>query len=129
MSEANVTKPAAAEPAARNDKHYLVPAVDVVEDAGGITLYADLPGVTKEGLNLHVDGDTLTIEGNIALALAEGAVATHVEVNAQNYRRAFTLSRELDADKVQASFEAGVLQLRVPKAEHAQPRKVEIQVG
>lgn len=129
MSAANVNQPAVAEPSGRNDKHYLVPPVDVVEDAGGITLYADLPGVAKEGLNLQVDGDTLTIEGSIALALAEGAVASHVEVNAQHYRRAFTLSRELDADKVQASFEAGVLKLRIPKAEHAQARKVEIQVA
>ncbi|CAM4159670.1 Hsp20/alpha crystallin family protein [Kerstersia similis] len=129
MSETKVTQSAETESAVRNERHYLVPPVDVVEDASGITLYADLPGVNKDGLNLQVDGDTLTIEGSIALALAEGAVATHVEVNAQHYRRAFTLSRELDADKVQASFDAGVLRLRIPKAEHAQPRKVEIQVA
>lgn len=129
MSETKVTQPVETESAVRNERHYLVPPVDVVEDASGITLYADLPGVNKDGLNLQVDGDTLTIEGSIALALAEGAVATHVEVNAQHYRRAFTLSRELDADKVQASFDAGVLRLRIPKAEHAQPRKVEIQVA
>lgn len=129
MSETKVTQSAETESAVHNERHYLVPPVDVVEDASGITLYADLPGVNKDGLNLQVDGDTLTIEGSIALALAEGAVATHVEVNAQHYRRAFTLSRELDADKVQASFDAGVLRLRIPKAEHAQPRKVEIQVA
>ena len=70
----------------------LLPAVDVIEDTGGITLYADLPGVPKEKLNLHVEADTLTIEGEISLAVPEGMEATHVEVTLPRYRRVFTLS-------------------------------------
>ncbi|HEX6735561.1 MAG TPA: Hsp20/alpha crystallin family protein [Azonexus sp.] len=107
----------------------LVPPVDVIEDTGGITLYADLPGVPKERLSLHIDADTLTIEGELGLPLPEGIESTHAEVGLPRYRRSFTLSRELDADKVSASFDNGVLCLRIPKAEHALPRKIEVAVA
>lgn len=107
----------------------LVPPVDVIEDTAGITLYADLPGVPKERLSLHVESDTLTIEGEIALPVPEGMESTHAEVSLPRYRRTFTLSRELDADKVSAEFVQGVLKLRIPKAEHALPRKIEIAVA
>ena len=107
----------------------LLPPVDVIEDAGGITLYADLPGVPKERLNLHVEGDTLSIEGELALPVPEGMEATHAEVKLPRYRRVFTLSRELDPNKVEAKFEHGVLTLRIPKAEHAQPKRIEVQIA
>lgn len=107
----------------------LMPPVDVFEDAAGITLYADLPGVPKENLNLQVDDDTLTIEGEIALALPVEMEASHREIGLSRYRRVFTLSRELDREKVAAEFNQGVLKLRIPKAEHAQPRKIEVKVA
>jgi HSP20 family protein len=106
----------------------LLPAVDVIEDASGITLYADLPGVPKDRLHLQVEADTLTIEGEIDLAMPEGMESTHAEVSLPRYRRVFTLSKELDSTKVGAEFSQGVLKLRIPKAEHAQPRKVEVKV-
>jgi HSP20 family molecular chaperone IbpA len=106
----------------------LLPPVDVFEDAAGITLYADLPGVPKDRLNLQVEADTLTIEGEVALDMPEGMEASHAEISLPRYRRVFTLSKELDADKVAAEFAHGVLKLRIPKAEHAQPRRVEIKV-
>lgn len=120
-----VTKPAETP---RNEAA-LMPPVDVIEDASGITLYADLPGVPKDRLSLQVEADTLTIEGEVALDIAEGMEATHAEMSVPRYRRVFTLSRELDTDKVSAEFNHGVLKLRIPKAEHAQPRKVEIRVS
>lgn len=106
----------------------LMPPVDVVEDASGITLYADLPGVPKDRLNLHVEAETLTIEGEIALDLPQGMESTHAEIGLPRYRRVFSLSKELDPDKVTAELVQGVLTLRIPKAEHAQPRRVEIKV-
>jgi HSP20 family molecular chaperone IbpA len=107
----------------------LLPPVDVVEDSAGITLYADLPGVTKDQLNLRVEAETLTIEGQLSLALPEGMEASHAEVSLPRYRRVFTLSRELDTDKVSAEFNQGVLTLRIPKTEQAQPRKIAIDVA
>ena len=82
----------------------MMPPVDVIEDAAGITLYADLPGVPKDRLNLQVEADTLTIEGEVVLDLPEGMEASHAEVSLPRYRRVFTLSKELDADKVNAEF-------------------------
>ncbi|HNH90664.1 MAG TPA: Hsp20/alpha crystallin family protein [Thiobacillaceae bacterium] len=107
----------------------LMPPVDVIEDAGGITLYADLPGVPKDRLHIQVEADTLTLEGEIVLTVPEGMDATHAEVGLPRYRRVFTLSKELDADQVAAEFNQGVLKLRIPKAAHLQPRRVEIQVA
>jgi HSP20 family molecular chaperone IbpA len=107
----------------------VLPPVDVIEDATGITLYADLPGVSKEQLNLRVEADTLTIEGEVGLTTPEGLQASHAEVSVPRYRRVFTLSKELDPEKIAAELTHGVLKLRIPKAEHAQPRKVQIRVN
>ncbi len=107
----------------------VLPPVDVIEDATGITLYADLPGVPKDKLNLRVEADTLTIEGEVGLATPEGLQASHAEVQVPRYRRVFTLSKELDAEKIAAELANGVLKLRIPKAEHAQPRKIAIKVS
>lgn len=106
----------------------LLPPVDVIEDATGITLYADLPGVPKEKLNLQLEAGSLTIEGEVALNTPEGMESSHAEVRLPRYRRVFSLSRELDSEKAAAEFAHGVLKLRIPKAEHAQPRKIEIKV-
>ena len=107
----------------------VLPPVDVIEDATGITLYADLPGVGKEQLNLRVEADTLTIEGDVGLTTPEGMQASHAEVSVPRYRRVFSLSKELDPEKIVAELAHGVLKLRIPKAEHAQPRKVQIRVN
>lgn len=107
----------------------LLPPVDVLEDAQGITLYADLPGVPRDQLNLRVDGDQLIIEAEMKLDLPEGLRSGHAEVTRQHYRRAFTLSKELDAQQVSADLTHGVLRVRLPKAAHAQPRKIEVRVG
>ena len=125
----NDTTPIARQGANAPAESALLPAVDVIEDASGITLFADLPGVPREKLNLHVEADTLTIEGEIALATPEGMEATHVEVALPRYRRVFTLSKELDAGQVSAELNHGVLKLRIPKAEHAQPRRIQVAVG
>lgn len=107
----------------------LLPPVDVIENGTGIILYADLPGVSKDTLNVHVEADTLTIEGRLSLAVPEGLEVSHAEVSLPGYRRTFTLSRELDTTKVSAEFKQGLLTLRIPKAESAQPRKIAVSVA
>ena len=107
----------------------LLPPVDVFEDATGITLYADLPGVPRENLHVKVEADRLTIDAEMKLSAVEGLSASHAEVSLSRFRRTFTLSKELDADKVSAELGQGVLRVRIPKADHAQPRKIEVQVN
>ena len=106
----------------------LLPPVDVSEDAEGITMQADLPGVPRDNLKLHVEGDTLTIEAEIALPAPAGMEASHAEVGVPRYRRVFTLSKELDSGAIAAELRQGVLTLRIPKARHAQPRRIEVRV-
>ena len=122
VTQAREDAPARREPA-------LLPPVDVVEDATGITLIADLPGVPKENLHLRVEGDQLSLEAEMALAVPAGMQPQHAEVQLSRYRRQFTLSKELDADKVAAELANGVLRVRIPKADHAQPRKIAVRVG
>ena len=68
-------------------------------------------------------------EAEMQLDLPDGLKAGHVEVSRQFYRRAFTLSKELDAEQIGAELNNGVLRVRIPKAAHAQPRKIEIKLG
>lgn len=113
---------------ARYAAEALTPPVDVIEDAGGITMYADLPGVTRDKLQLQVEADTLTIEAEASLDVPPDLVSSHTEVGLARFRRAFTLSKELDSEKVAAELAHGVLKLRIPKAAHAQPRRIEVQL-
>jgi HSP20 family molecular chaperone IbpA len=107
----------------------MLPPVDVVEDSTGITLYADLPGVPRDGLHLRVEGEQLSVEADLQLPSLEGLSVNRAEVDLPRYRRTFTLSKELDADKVSAEFAQGVLRVRIPKAAHLQPRKIEVKIG
>lgn len=105
------------------------PAVDVFEDEAGITLLADMPGVPRERLEIRVEGDALLIEGSVQPATPEGLEAVYAELRIPRYRRSFTLSRELDSAKIDASIKDGVLTLRIPKQAHAQPRRIEVSAG
>lgn len=107
----------------------VLPAVDVYEDETGITLLADMPGVPRDQLELKVEGDALSIEGVVRALTPEGLEAVYAEVRVPRYRRTFTLSRELDAARIDASLKDGVLTLRIPKQAFAQPRRIEVQAG
>jgi len=106
----------------------LTPAVDIVENDSGITLLADMPGVSKEHLAIRVDGDALTIEGSAEVQVPEQIELLHSEMRTPHFRRTFTLSRELDSAKIEASLRDGVLRLHIPKAEEAKPRRIEVSV-
>jgi HSP20 family protein len=114
---------------ASRDLPAMTPPVDVIEDASGITLYADMPGVPRDKLSLKVEGDQLDIEGELTIPVPADIAVTYAEMNRTLYRRTFTLSKELDAEKIDAEFNNGVLTLRIPKAAHAQPRRIAIQAS
>ena len=112
-----------------DNQRAMTPRVDVSEDDTGITLLADLPGVAREQLELRVEADTLHIEGAVEAAAPGGLEAVYAEVRLPRYRRSFTLSRELDASRIEAQLKDGVLRLRIPTQAHAQPRRIEISAG
>lgn len=112
--------------AARAAQDALRPPVDIFEDAEGITLEADMPGVSKERLHVQVDANTLLIEGEVQIDLPETAEAVYADVRSTRWRRSFTLSNELEADKIDASLRDGVLRLRIPKHPQQRPRRIEV---
>jgi HSP20 family molecular chaperone IbpA len=115
--------------ARETDTRAVLPRVDVFEDASGITLLADLPGVPRDKLELKVEGDTLLLEGAVQPQTPEGLEAVYAEVRIPRFRRSFTLSRELDTQRIDANLKDGVLTLRIPKQAQAQPRRIAVQAG
>jgi HSP20 family protein len=111
------------------ERVFLQPAVDIFEDAQGITLYADLPGVSVDGLDVHIEGDTLLLSGTSNLALPQGAQPVYGEQRSLAFRRRFSLSGDLDASGIDARLVNGVLTVRIPKTPAAQPRRIEVTAG
>ncbi len=114
---------------ARRESQAMTPRVDVLEDDSGITLIADMPGVSKESLEIKVENDALSIEGAITAATPQALEATYAEVRIPRYRRSFTLSRELDAGRIEAQLKDGVLKVRIPKHEQARPQRISVKVS
>ena len=114
---------------AQRDTQAMTPRVDVVEDDAGITLLADMPGVSKESLEIKVENDALSIEGTVSAATPQALEATYAEIRVPRYRRSFTLSRELDAGRIEAQLKDGVLKLRIPKQEQAKPQRISVNVA
>jgi HSP20 family protein len=106
----------------------LRPPVDIFEDAHGITLVADMPGVGKDRLNLQVDKDSLIIEGDARVEMPEGMEALYADVRSTRYRRGFTLSSELSTDEIHANLKDGVLTVNIPKRAEVRPRKIDVRV-
>jgi HSP20 family protein len=107
----------------------LRPPVNIYEDAEGITVEADMPGVSRDRLQLRVDKNQLLVEGDVQFTMPEGMEALYADVRATRFSRSFTLSRELDTDNIDASLKDGVLRLRIPKRAEVLPRKIEVRVG
>lgn len=107
----------------------LVPPVEIFEDGDAVYVVADMPGVSPENLNVEVANQMLEITGNITVEMPEGVAATFAEIRGSRYRRQFTLGRELDHDGIEATIRAGVLQVRLPKAESRRRRRIEIKAA
>ena len=104
----------------------LIPAIDVYEDESGITVRADLPGVSKEDLSIRVEGETLAVEGRVKLGETQKLGAVYAEVRLAQFKRSFVLSRDLDTSKIDAALKNGVLNLHIPKIEQAKPRRIPV---
>ena len=104
----------------------VMPPVDIFEDESGFTVIADMPGVSKDQLTVRVTGDSLLIEGTASVPDIGNMELVYGEVQLPQYRRSFTLSRELDPGKIEAKLANGVLRLRIPKGEEAKPRRIDV---
>ncbi|MBN3738480.1 MULTISPECIES: Hsp20/alpha crystallin family protein [Burkholderia] len=121
-----VTRRATEQPARRIT---LTPAVDIYEDSQGITLWADLPGVTKDKLDVKVHDGSLSIEAEAAVPTPAQLRLQHAEVREPHFARTFTLSPDFDTSKIEASLRDGVLKLTLPRRDEARPRRIEVKTG
>jgi len=108
---------------------HLRPLADIHENKEGVKLYLDLPGVSKDSLEIDIDKNVLTIKGEIKLDLPENMKARYIELNSGVFDRQFTLGDELDSEHIDASLKQGVLELSIPRLQQHQPRKIEIKVA
>ena len=107
----------------------LRPAVDIFETEDGVTLRADMPGVSRDRLNLRVDGPNLLVEGRIGITPQDQMQPLYADVRSSVYRRTFMLSNEFEAEKIDANLKDGVLTVRIPKRAELRPRRIEVRTS
>ena len=114
----------------RNDERaqmeqFVAPVSSVIEDGDGYMLQVEMPGVNKEGLEISVENNELTILGRRSLSTMDGTLI-HRESRPENFRRTFELDPSIDPGKISAKIEHGVVTLTLPKAEQVKPRKITV---
>jgi HSP20 family protein len=106
-------------------EQFISPSATVLENADGYTLEVEMPGVSKENLEMWVENNELTILGRRAPSSIEGTLI-HRESRSENFRRSFEIDPSIDAEKISAKIEHGVVTLVLPKAEQVKPRKIAV---
>jgi len=103
-----------------------IPSVDICETPDSLLLRADMPGVDENSVEVNVANGVLSIEGWVSVKEYENLQPVYTEYNIGNYSRRFTLSNEIDTNRITAKMVNGVLELELPKAEKAKPRQITI---
>jgi HSP20 family molecular chaperone IbpA len=107
-------------------QHTNTPLIDIHEGPDGLILEADLPGVTEDRLNVHLEDNVLVLQARVASPFPEGARVLHEEYRVSDFYRSFILSDEVERSRISAELKHGVLRLVLPKAERARTRRIEI---
>jgi HSP20 family protein len=118
-------KDVAVQEEARGSQNYLSPEVNIFETKDGYILEAEMPGVSKEGLDIALEANTMTIHGRRNQLDIKGQMLYRESV-AADYRRVFELDPAIDTTKIEAKINQGVLTLHLPKSEAVKPRKVTV---
>ena len=106
-----------------------VPYIDICETKDSLWLWADMPGVHEHSVDVRVDNDVLTVEGRVSLREYENLAPVYTEYNVGNFVRRLALSEDIDAEHIKARMTNGVLELELPKAERAKPRRITVTVS
>ena len=106
-------------------EQFIMPAASVTEISDGYMLEIEMPGVQKDGLEISVENNELTIIGRRSLPAVEGTLI-HRESRPENFRRAFEIDPSIDAEKISAKIDQGLVTLTLRKAEHVKPRKITV---
>lgn len=102
------------------------PRVDIVETDDTLEIFADMPGVTKDSVEITMEQRVLRIQGRADISLPEGIAPLYLEYQPGDYERAFTLSDAIDPAGIEARVRSGVLHLRLPKAGPAKAQRIEV---
>jgi HSP20 family molecular chaperone IbpA len=131
MAESTVAIPEVQKPSTtkhtRHQVRYVAPPVDIYETEEGLVVLADLPGVAKEALDIRVEQNKLTIQGQARRGFP--GMPIYQEYVLVNFFRQFALSDKVDQSHIAAELKSGVLTLTLPKAEAAKPRQIAVQAA
>jgi HSP20 family protein len=108
---------------------YYVPDVNIYEFEDSLKLWADMPGVKDKDVDVTLKDGMLTLVGKVSTELYNGLRPLYTEYNIGNYYREFVMNEDIDESKIRATMRNGVLELTLPKKEHAKPRRIEVQTG
>jgi len=111
----------------REQARTITPPVDIFETQEGLIVIADIPGVSKDGIDVRVENDILTITGTVSAELPGESVRREYEL--ANYFRQFQLSDKVDVEKISAELRHGVLTVHLPKPEAQKPRQIDVKVS
>lgn len=103
-----------------------VPATDIFETDGALTIVMEMPGTDKNDLDISVEDGVLHVEGRLNFDKYQGLQPLYTEYNIGHYRRSFSLSNKIDQNKISAEMKDGVLTLVLAKAEEAKPRRIAV---
>jgi len=109
----------------QSTEQFIAPVATVLENADGYTLEVEMPGVSKENLEMWVENNELTILGRRTIPATEGTLI-HRESRPENFRRSFEIDPSIDTGRISATIEQGVVTLILPKAEQVKPRKIAV---
>ena len=126
MTERNNERNVQTREETRSNEKYIRPAVNIIETEEGLVLTADIPGVSKDALDVNVEKGILTISAPAQHTMS--GTSAYREFELANYYRQFTIPESLDHEKSKAEYVNGILTLRVPKAEIAKPKRIEVKV-
>jgi HSP20 family molecular chaperone IbpA len=111
----------------RGEERYMRPPVDIYETSNGLVLMADLPGVSKDNLEVRVDNNLLTIQAKASDMVPGESV--YREFDLAGFFRQFEVVDDIDVEKIKADLRNGVLTLNLPLSEKAKPKRIEVKVG
>ena len=111
--------------AQRENERFITPPASVNETADGYLLELEMPGVSKNGLEISIENNELSIVGRRSNPRIEGTLL-HRESRSNNYRRTFEIDPSIDREKISARMNQGVVTLTLPKAEEVKPRKIKV---
>ncbi len=109
-----------------DETRYVVPPVNIYETKDQIVVEAEMPGVEREGLEIHLKGDDLFLIGR-RIRNETGGAGLWREISTHDFRRVFAIGKQVDRNSIHASFENGILTLKLAKADEVKPRRIDVE--